>query len=277
MDLAFVPPLYPPKGNRAIYEVKPFSSSLHRNLYSQRTSPCLATAATQTSQASEFVVENKKHDLLRAIQETKRGLVATADQRSSIEEALVNVEGYNMGLPIDLVKLDGTWRLQYTSAPDVLILFEAAARLPFFQVGQIFQKFECRDQSNGGVIRNVVRWSIPTLLEEQEGATLLVSAKFDIVSARNIYLQFEEITIQNINVSEELQALIAPAILPRSFLSLQILQFIRTFRAQIPVSNPGRQSVGGLYYLSYLDDNMLLGRAVGGGGVFVFTRAQPLE
>ncbi|XP_050289229.1 probable plastid-lipid-associated protein 10, chloroplastic isoform X2 [Quercus robur] len=245
MDLAFVPPLYPPKGNRAIYEVKPFSSALHRNLYSQRTSPCLATAATQTSQASEFVVENKKHDLLRAILETKRGLVATADQRSSIEEALVSVEGYNMGLPIDLVKLDGTWRLQYTSAPDVLILFEAAARLPFFQ--------------------------------EQEGATLLVSAKFDIVSARNIYLQFEEITIQNINVSEELQALIAPAILPRSFLSLQILQFIRTFRAQIPVGNPGRQSVGGLYYLSYLDDNMLLGRAVGGGGVFVFTRAQPLE
>ena len=44
------------------------------------------------------------------------------------------MEGYNIGLPIDLVKLDGTWRLQYTSAPDVLILLEAAARLPFFQV-----------------------------------------------------------------------------------------------------------------------------------------------
>ena len=37
-----------------------------------------------------------------------------------------------------------------------------------------------------------------------------------------------------------------------------------------------RESVGGLYYLSYLDNNLLLGRAVGGGGVFVFTRAQPL-
>ena len=35
------------------------------------------------------MVENKKHDLLRAIQETKRGLVATADQCSSIEDALV--------------------------------------------------------------------------------------------------------------------------------------------------------------------------------------------
>ncbi|KAL0012831.1 hypothetical protein SO802_007939 [Lithocarpus litseifolius] len=89
MDLAFVPPMYPPKGNRAIYEVKPFSSALHRNLDSQRTSPRLATAAKQTSQASGFVVENKNHDLLRAIQKTKRGLVAAADQRSSIEEALV--------------------------------------------------------------------------------------------------------------------------------------------------------------------------------------------
>lgn len=38
-----------------------------------------------------------------------------------------------------------------------------------------------------------------------------------------------------------------------------------------------RRQVGGLYYLSYLDRNMLVGRAVGGGGVFVFTKAQPLE
>ncbi|RVW85141.1 putative plastid-lipid-associated protein 10, chloroplastic [Vitis vinifera] len=84
-----------------------------------------------------------------------------------------------------------------------------------------------------------------------------------------------QISIQSINISEELQALIAPAILPRSFLSLQILQFIRTFKAEIPVRNQGRRSVGGLYYLSYLDANMLLGRAAA-GGIFVFTRAQPL-
>ena len=128
-------------------------------------------------QAIEYEVESRKHDLLRAIQDTKRGLETTADQRSSIEEALVCflsfafafmesyrllhrvflfieiertgrfrlvlncsrkwqviVEGYNRGAPIELEKLDGTWRLQYTSASDVLILLEAAARLPFFQV-----------------------------------------------------------------------------------------------------------------------------------------------
>ncbi|KAH9731117.1 putative plastid-lipid-associated protein 10 [Citrus sinensis] len=270
--------------------VKPLTSSnATRKLYSQMKVSGSATVAVDRTQVSEFELENKKHDLLSTIQGTQRGQNTNADQRSIIEEALVGLEGCNMGEPIDLVKLDGTWRLQYTSAPDVLVLFEAAARLPFFKVGQIFQKFECRDKSDGGVICNVVRWSVPPLLEKEEGATLVVSAKFDVVSVRNIYLQFEEVTVQNIYISEELQALIAPAILPRSFLSLQesfimnayvqILQFIRAFKAQIPVTNttPGRRSVGGLYYLSYLDNNMLLGRAVGGGGVFVFTKAQPLE
>ncbi|XP_043696933.1 probable plastid-lipid-associated protein 10, chloroplastic isoform X4 [Telopea speciosissima] len=204
---------------------------------------CTATASIATD-TTPFERESQKHNLLRAIQDTQRGLVATSDKRYSIEEALVCVEAYDAGSPIDLVKLDGTWRLQYTSAPDVLVLLESAARIPFFQ--------------------------------EQEGATLLVSAKFFVVSKRNIYLQFEEVAIQNINISEELQAVIAPAILPRTFQSLQILQFIRGFRAQVPLRSSKRQSVGGLYYLSYLDGNMLLGRAVGGGGVFVFTKAQPL-
>lgn len=38
---------------------------------------------------SELDLEYKKHDLLRAVQETQRGLTATSDQRSVIEEALV--------------------------------------------------------------------------------------------------------------------------------------------------------------------------------------------
>ncbi|KAK5783678.1 hypothetical protein PVK06_038191 [Gossypium arboreum] len=303
MELAFAASVYPINVKRVIYEIRPHSSKLVTNKKRSFHNKflCSVAVAPDRNRVSEVELENKKHNLLLAVQDTQRGLAATADQRSIIEEALVSVEGYNMGAPLDMAVLDGTWRLQYTSAPDVVVLLEAAARLPFFQVGQIFQKFECRDQLRGGVIRNVVRWSIPNLLEEQEGATLVVSAKFDIVSVRNIYLQFEEIQVQDINISEQLQAVIAPALLPRSFLSLQlnspiqgspdvlqfskldqdhqILQFLRTFRAQVPVRNPGigRRSVGGLYYLSYLDQNMLLGRAVGGGGVFVFTKAQPLE
>uniref|UniRef100_A0A7N0U2Y9 Plastid lipid-associated protein/fibrillin conserved domain-containing protein n=1 Tax=Kalanchoe fedtschenkoi TaxID=63787 RepID=A0A7N0U2Y9_KALFE len=268
---------YTPFLSGSFPEVKGFSSSIVTRRLHARKAYCLATATATRTEVSEYALEVRKQDLLRVVQDTRRGLLATVDQRSFIEEALVDVEGCDAGKPIDLVTLDGTWRLQYTSAPDVLILLEAAERFPFFQVGQIYQKFECRDRSDGGIIRNVVRWSIPSLLEEQEGATLLVSAKFDVVSKRNIFLQFEEISIQNIKISEQVQALIAPALLPRSFLSLQILQFLRSFKAQFPVTAPERRSVGGLYYLSYLDNNMLLGRAVGGSGVFVFTKAQPLE
>lgn len=50
------------------------------------------------------------------------------------------MEEYNAGVPIDLGKLDGTWRLQYTSAPDVLVLLESAARFSFFQVLQLKYK-----------------------------------------------------------------------------------------------------------------------------------------
>ncbi|KAK4421438.1 putative plastid-lipid-associated protein 10, chloroplastic [Sesamum alatum] len=175
----------------------------------------------------------------------------TPDQRSSIEEALAT--GF-VG--------PRTWRLPVYVGPDVLNSAPVCCTLPLSSLSPD----KC-------VVRNVVKWSIPRLLEEQEGATLLVSAKFSVVSIRNIYLEFEEIALQNINISEELQALLAPAILPRSFLSLQILQFIKSFKAQVPVSSSQRRSVGGLYYLSYLDRNMLLGRAVGGGGVFIFTRA----
>lgn len=46
----------------------------------------------------------------------------------------VEVEEYGAGSTIDLEKLDGTWRLNYTSAGDVVVLFEAASRLPFLQV-----------------------------------------------------------------------------------------------------------------------------------------------
>lgn len=51
---------------------------------------------------------------------------------------------------------------------------------------------------------------------------------------------------------------------------------VSTVRFQHGIQLYCRRSPGGLYYLSYLDRDMLLGRAVGGGGVFVFTKAQPI-
>jgi hypothetical protein len=49
--------------------------------------------------------------------------------------------GAGEGAPLDLAALDGTWRLCYTSASDVLVLFEAAEKLPLLQVPQPVPQF----------------------------------------------------------------------------------------------------------------------------------------
>ncbi|KAJ8626268.1 hypothetical protein MRB53_019575 [Persea americana] len=49
---------------------------------------CVAQVAALSDRAVEL--EKSKHHLLRAAQDTQRGLLATADQRAAIEEALVS-------------------------------------------------------------------------------------------------------------------------------------------------------------------------------------------
>ncbi|XP_014492586.1 probable plastid-lipid-associated protein 10, chloroplastic [Vigna radiata var. radiata] len=74
------------------------------------------------------------------------------------------------------------------------------------KVGQIFQKIECRDPQccsleYSKIVRDALHKGLLLMGDEytyvlgekeQEGATLLVSAKFNVVSVRNIYLQFQE-------------------------------------------------------------------------------------
>ncbi|BBN03461.1 hypothetical protein MPTK1_2g23650 [Marchantia polymorpha subsp. ruderalis] len=230
------------------------------------------------------VLQQSKYELLKLANETGRGLTASADQRAEIEEAMVGVEKFDAGKPLQLDDLDGTWLLQYTTAPDVVGILQAA-QTPFLKVGQIFQKFECRGRLDGGSVKNVVRWSIPSILQEGDGATLVVDASFSVCSPRSIALRFEEAKLGDILISEELQGFIAPAVLPRSFFLLQILQFLRTLAIRVPLVRPPRPGgetttsvpIGLRYYLTYLDRDMLVGRALGNGGIFIFSRTQRLE
>lgn len=45
----------------------------------------------------------------------------------------MGVEKFNAGTAVELDRLHGTWLLQYTTAPDVISLLQAA-ELPFLQV-----------------------------------------------------------------------------------------------------------------------------------------------
>ncbi|KAL2642782.1 hypothetical protein R1flu_010369 [Riccia fluitans] len=242
------------------------------------------TASAAGAAIHEGTLEKSKYELLRLANETGRGLTVSADQRAEIEEVLVDVEKFDAGKPLKLSELDGTWLLQYTTAPDVVGILQAA-QTPFIKVGQIFQKFECKERVDGGSVKNVVRWSIPGALQEDDGATLVVDASFSVVSPRSIVLSFQEAKLGDVLISEELQGLIAPAILPRSFFTLQILQFLRSLNIRVPLVRPplpgaqrsSRVPIGLRYYLTYLDHDMLVGRALGNGGIFIFSRTQRLE
>lgn len=231
-------------------------------------------------QDREQELERAKLDLLRAVMDTKRGAQVSPDQRAAIEEAMVGVERFNAGTSLVLDELHGTWLLQYTTAPDVISLLQAA-ELPFLQVGQVYQNFDCKGRTDGGTVENIVRWSVPGLLQANEGATLIVTAKFSVASPRSIVLQFEEARVGEVEISAELETLIAPALLPRTFINLQILQFLRSLDLRFPLrgsqSQPQdaiRAPTGAWYNLTFLDNNLLLGRALGTGGVFVFNRTQ---
>lgn len=58
-----------------------------------------------------------------------------------VVQVCVEELGTGEGSPLDLAALDGTWRLCYMSASDVLVLFEAAERLPLLQVSPSVPRF----------------------------------------------------------------------------------------------------------------------------------------
>ncbi|KAJ7533022.1 hypothetical protein O6H91_13G030000 [Diphasiastrum complanatum] len=250
-----------------------------------RAVPSYANVENQWAERSEKLVQVEvrelqqvKNNLLQAVSNTGRGLNASSNQRALIEEIMVDVERYNAGVSLDLSLLHGTWLLQYTTAPDVISILQAAG-LPFFQVGQIFQKFDCLESSDGGTVLNVVRWSIPGVLQDIEGATLTVTAGFSVVSSRNIQLHFKE----NANVLKSDLDLSLSNLSALCCTFFVVLQFLRTLDIRVPLGTKEtsgvrkRASVGLLYYLTYLDRDMLLGRALGNGGEFIFSRTQALH
>lgn len=103
-------------------------------------------------------------------------------------------------------------------------------------------------------------------------------------SGHRICLAFNAANVGQLRISQGLEALIAPAILPRTPLQHALLMALRDFNIRVPFRSAAQvaagvnnrqgspQSAGGSYQLTYLDQDMLIGRASALGGSFVFTR-----
>jgi hypothetical protein len=192
-----------------------------------------------------------KAELLDAIANKNRGIAATPTDRQAIQAAIAYLEDLNPNPdPFSVPeRLEGNWRLLYTTSKDLLRLNQ----LPLFKLGQIYQYI----QLQGDRIYNIAEVSgLPYL-----NSVVSVAARFEPVSKQRVNVRFE-----------------------RSVVGLQSLlsyqspgQFIQTLQAdkKLPALDfkidPTNQK--GWLDITYLDDDLRIGRG-NVGSLFVLTRAK---
>ena len=152
--------------------------------------------------------------------------------------------------------LSGRWRLVYTTASDVLVLLEAErASFGLLQIGDIYQSFDAY-----GSVENLIYASATPFLVPDAGVALRVRARYAVAGSRSIRLAFE----------------------------MWLLQALRELNITLPLPGQGRSidaspedaadgllgtlANGGAYLLGYCDADTLVGRALTGGGLFLFRR-----
>lgn len=153
-------------------------------------------------------------------------------------------------------------------------------------VGDIFQEFK----TDAKEIVNEIRASVPWVLEEKDGVILRVNATYkevddsSINSKKALELVFQEAVVSDVRISELTETLLAPAILPRSELNQRALLFLRDFEVRFPLFGRAARAMGGSdengvsgaavgrYEFSYCDEDVLIGKATGSQGIFIFTK-----
>ncbi len=192
-----------------------------------------------------------KAALLEAIAGKNRGLLATETDQIAILALIAQLEDRNpTPRPLDAKeKLDGNWRLLYTTSQDLLRIDQ----LPFFSLGQIYQYVRVQDAK----IYNIAEVQGVPYLE----GLVSVAANFEPVSDRRVQVKFERAIIG-------LQRLVGYAS-PHAF-----VQQIESGQQFFPAIDFGLNSENqqGWLEITYLDDDIRIGRG-NEGSVFVLLKA----
>lgn len=174
----------------------------------------------------------------------------------------------------------GKWRLVYTTAADVVPIVGLdlerllPAGLPAPAVGDVFQRFSSVEE---GRVENIIEFGLPPLTDPRRGLTFTVGAAYDVRSPRRIALTFLEAEVGKVRAAPLLDALLAPALLPRGWWNQRALLALKELSLRFPFRSAQQvaagRAVGASYLLTYLDESMLIGRATAPSGSFVFVRA----
>jgi hypothetical protein len=266
---------------------KPRASSLFkkhresRSLSSRLRAP--AATAMDFSIPDSRPVSSSAHQakqvLLNAIAGTQRGSEAGSMKRGQIAEAQVAVEAFSP-IEVDWSLLAGTWNVVYTTASDVLPIVRPGTGLPGFplRVGRVGQRFTSPEE---GIVQNLIEVEAMVPFLSGTKTTLVVEASYEVRTSRSIALSFKKAGVGQVLAGDDLQNVLASPLLPRGEWQMQALMAVSEFSAFIPLTTrvPGTSSssktpAGLNYNITYLDEDMFIGRAGGNGGTFIFVRDQ---
>ena len=129
-------------------------------------------------------IEDLKAVLQDTFWGTERGLSADSDTRAEIVELISQIEGRNpTPNPNDAIeKLDGTWKLTYTSNSELIALL-ALSKLPLVTVGEVYQTIDGASRT----VENRIQLSAPF-----SRTSLTAIAEFEVRSPKLLQIEFKE-------------------------------------------------------------------------------------
>lgn len=243
--------------------------------YGRRTAlrTCCSTRIDIDSDAS---IIDLKDAFYKLVEDTERGGNTTAIQRGQIEERLVEIEGRLAGRDLRWDLLEGKWNVVYTTARDVRGIVRGVPEgfpVRALHVGQVYS---CPAT---GKVLNVIQVELQVPILKGTRVSILVEADYAITNLKSIGLRFKAAQIGKVELGEGLQNLLTPAILPRGNWNLAAVNFVRNLGFQLNFYNPERgdnekqdSNISSSLDITVLDDDMLVGRAQGGGGIYAFKR-----
>ena len=191
-----------------------------------------------------------KSNLIDIVAGTNRGLLVNAAQQQAILAAIANLEDFNpTPRPLASNLLEGDWRLLYTTSKALLNI----DRLPFFQLGQIYQ---CIRVETNSVYNIAEIYGIPAL----EGLVSVV-AKFTPLSPSRLQVKFQRSIIG-------LQRLIGYTT-PGNFVQqIESGHFQNKLAFDFPIQSQQQQA---WLHITYIDDDLRIARG-NEGSVFVLSK-----
>ncbi|XP_054805794.1 plastid-lipid-associated protein 6, chloroplastic [Prosopis cineraria] len=190
------------------------------------------------------LIASLKLNLLSAVSGLNRGLAASEDDLRKADAAAKELEGIGglVDLTVDLDKLQGRWKLIYSSAFSSRTLGGSrpgppTGRLLPITLGQVFQRIDIlsKDFDNIVELQLGVPWPLPPI-----EVTATLAHKFELVGSSKIKIIFEKTTVKAAGNLSQLPPLEIPRI-PDQFR---------------PPSNTGI----GEFEVTYLDSNTRLTR-----------------